>query len=756
MDKRKKLSKKEKHVLRVVVLAFTGMCILISVLCFQYYMRLQDTIRDENSGYMQEISKQMGTNISKSMNDNYAVLEAIGTVLQSSETSGFKQFKEVTHGQQEYWKYSDIFLIDESGIAYDKDGNTVVLQGEDYLREAVVAKKPAMSVSQVVKEKDCVIFAVPIEPLVMEGNSMVALAATYDSQTFDKMLSMKAFDGKGYAHVVRQDGTVVIRSSVERAADTGYNILNFLSEAELKGKGTLEGVKADIAHRKSGQLEYVTKNAHEYMTYTPLHTQDWYLLTFVPVETVNAKSSLMLKITILLCSFVTLTFALLFVGWAVTVYRSHRKLEHIVYVDAVTGGNTEQRFYELAKGLLKAFGKSEYALIYTNIEKFKVLNEQFGEENCDDILRGIAYGIGENLNEGECMGRQLADHFYVLVKYTDEKTLTARLDTWYETYTTYMEQNGSTWLPLIMEFGIYIVEDALLPLPQMIDRAKLALTETAHELRGKLRYAIYDEQLRLTLFREKQIEDMMEQALENEEFQVYLQPKVLTNSEKIGGAEALVRWVSHTEGMIYPDEFITLFEKNGFIIQLDMWVFEKVCKTIRSWLDQGIRPVKISVNCSRAHLKNTKFIEQYAAIAKQYHTPSEFIEIELTETTVFEDVEYLIHTIEKIHEAGFGCSMDDFGSGYSSLNMIQDIPVDTIKIDRIFFRNSERDMERTKSVIGSIISMAKALSMLTVAEGVEQSSQVEMLKQLQCDYIQGYYFAKPMPILEFEKKYFGK
>lgn len=224
---------------------------------------------------------------------------------------------------------------------------------------------------------------------------------------------------------------------------------------------------------------------------------------------------------------------------------------------------------------------------------------------------------------------------------------------------------------------------------------------------------------------------------------------------KIGGAEALVRWMSSTEGMIYPDEFIPLFERNGFIVQLDLWVFDQVCTTIHTWLDRGLEPIKISVNCSRFHLRNPNFLNSYREICERNRIPAKYIEIELTENTVFENVELLTQTINEIHKMGFGCSMDDFGSGYSSLNLIQDIPVDTLKLDKIFFKNGIKDLQRTESVVKSIITMSKALSMQTVAEGVEERFHVDMLKRLGCSYIQGYYFARPMPIVEFERLTFG-
>lgn len=751
MDRLKKLSHRVRNANRLIIGFIIFICLLMGLMCYQYYRRVQDTLKAESYGYMQEISKQMATNASKTIRDNFSVLGTIATVLQNSDAVTYEQLQSIVSEQQKYWGYQKIMLIDENGIAYDDQGRTVSLSNDEYIQSAIVEKKEAMSTSQIIDGKDCIVFAIPLKTLTVGNSNMVALSASYDLTTFDKILSMTAFNGKGYAHIIRKDGSVIIRSSSENALETGYNILNSFSNAKLNDGKNLNDIKKDIASGKIGQVEFKMGEAHEYMIYTPLDGQEWSILTFVPVAVVNAKSELLLKLTIIIGSVIAVAFCMLIAFLLITFYRNKRKLENIAYVDPVTGGNTIQCFYELVKGMLDVTGKPQYALIYSNIEKFKVLNEQFGKNSCDEILRSIEYGIGSDLDDDECMGRLFADNFCMLVKYTDENEIAERLDKWHKACGEYIDAKGATWLPLIIEFGIFVIGNDTIPIPHMVDRAKLALTESTHELRGKLRFAIYDEQVRRLLFREKKLEDMMEESLTNSEFQVYLQPKYCTQTEVIGGAEALVRWSSPTEGMMFPDEFIPLFEKNGFIITLDFWVFEEVCKTIRKWIDMGLDPVKVSVNCSRIHLKNENFIERYRVIAGKYSIPYHIIEIELTENTVFGDVEFLSKIIDAIHAAGFGCSMDDFGSGYSSLNLIKDIPVDTLKLDKIFFRSGSKDIDRTESVVGSIITMSKALDMETVAEGVEERIQVDMLKRLNCDYLQGYFFAKPMPINQFEK-----
>lgn len=754
--RRKRLSLKNVRPAVLAILLFLSVTLLVGIACFQYFLQLQDTVRTEASGYMMEISKQMGTNVSKTIDDNFSVLSTVAAVLEDPKINTYAQLQSLINRQRDLWHYQKMLLIDSSGVAYDDQGNTVALESAEYLRDAVINRTPSLTTSQVIAGHESVVFAIPLDNVVIEGKKMLALATSYDSDTFDTLLSMTAFEGEGYAHIVRKDGSVVIRSSSPNSLETGYNILNSLSTGTLEGKKSWDGVKADIAAGAQGQIEFSMGAEREYMTYLPLGTQGWSLLTFVPVSVVNAKSNILMEITLLLCGSIALTFSLLTLFLILTFYRSRKKLERIAYVDSVTGGNTIERFYDLANICLKASDKKHHALIYVNIEKFKLLNEQFGKDACDEILRSIERGISSDLGKHECVGRLAADNFCVLVDYEAENLTAHRFDTWCDNAERTMKESGFQWIPLTMGFGIFVIEDTSMPYTYMIDRAKLALSEASSIFCGKMRYALYDEAIRRFIVREKQLEDMMEPALARGEFQVYLQPKYNVQTEQISGAEALVRWESASDGMLFPDEFIPLFEKNGFIIELDFWMFEQVCKTLRTWIDAGIEPVKVSVNCSRLHLRDAGFVDRYRAISEQYGIPRKYLEIELTENTVFEDVEHLSQIISEIRSLGFGCSMDDFGSGYSSLNLIQDIPVDTLKLDKVFFRKSVAEEGRSEAVVSSIISMSKALSMETVAEGIEERFQVDMLKRLRCDYVQGYFFARPMPVSQFEQLIYNR
>ena len=244
----------------------------------------------------------------------------------------------------------------------------------------------------------------------------------------------------------------------------------------------------------------------------------------------------------------------------------------------------------------------------------------------------------------------------------------------------------------------------------------------------------------------------MEQALANGELHVYLQPKYSAETKRLGGAEALIRWISPTQGFIGPGKFIPIFEKNGFITKIDDFMLRSVSRLQANWVKEGRNVVPISVNISRAHFTQEDLAEHICAIVESEGAPKELIELELTESAFFEDKDVLINTVEKLKSMGFAVSMDDFGAGYSSLNSLKDLQLDVLKIDADFFRGKEENEDRGSLIVSETIQLAKNLGMTTVAEGIESAEQVEFLAERGCDLIQGFYFAKPMPVADYEQK----
>lgn len=296
--------------------------------------------------------------------------------------------------------------------------------------------------------------------------------------------------------------------------------------------------------------------------------------------------------------------------------------------------------------------------------------------------------------------------------------------------------------------GIYFINNDDLDIRLAIDRASFAKTVLKDSYKSD--YSVYDNKMGSTLIEVKKIEDDMYRALEEKEFKVYLQPKVDLQTGVISGAEALVRWEHPEFGLLVPDRFIPIFEKNGFIVNLDKYVFEEVCLNISQWLKAGYDVVPVSVNVSRLHFLNSNFVSEYNKIKKKYMISDELIEIEITESVVFSNDNKEVFTVmRKFRDEGFEISMDDFGSGYSSLGLLKEMPIDTLKLDKMFLNDIEE--YNTQIIVGSIVNMAKNLNLNVVSEGVETLMQVDFLKDIGCDMAQGFVFARPKTIVEYEE-----
>ncbi len=417
--------------------------------------------------------------------------------------------------------------------------------------------------------------------------------------------------------------------------------------------------------------------------------------------------------------------------------------------DEVTKGNNRKEFEHVARELLRR--GDNYVLVYANIDRFKLINETYGNAVGDSILREIHQIIDAELLRDEVSGRIMADNFAILMRYHSLSKLDHRLYRINRQLAELANEHGDRY-GVVLYFGVYVIEagdDS--DISTMLERANLARKKKSSS--HLVPMGTYDVKDFEGLERDKKLEMKMHKALEHGDFVPFLQPKYELEGESIAGAEALVRWIDPEEGMIYPNDFIPLFEANGFVVELDLYMFEEVCKLITRWQEEGREIVPVSVNLSRCHFDVPNFFDSYIEVLNRYDIPPYSIEIELTESLFYKDMDTLNQLVSQIHEAKLLCSIDDFGSGYSSLNMLKDVKVDALKLDRVFFKNGENE-DRGKDIIQSVICLAQALKLHTVSEGVEERAQVEFLKEMHCDLIQGYVFAKPMPIPDFEQQAF--
>ena len=443
--------------------------------------------------------------------------------------------------------------------------------------------------------------------------------------------------------------------------------------------------------------------------------------------------------------------------------KASNELRRVAFVDPVTGGPNRARFELDVDEEVKGRPAGTYVLVSVDLQKFKVINDLFGIEYGDRTLKFIYDVFASRIGEREHAARMADDRFSLLLEMTSEGEIEERL----EEMMRCANDNIASALELCdidrtylitVKAGAYVISDPSLPIVQIQDRANVARKKAETPIPTGGRFSVcrfYRDDDSAHLAEEKGIENRMFDALEAGEFVVYLQPKVSLEDQRIAGAEALVRWDDPEKGLVSPDKFIPLFERNGFVVDLDLYVFERVCELLRSWIDRGVQPIPVSINFSRVHLYNPFFLERFESIRKAHGIPASLIELELTETIVFENPLLLGSVIDRLHEAGYRCSMDDFGSGYSSLNVLKNLPVDVLKLDRVFFETFDDETARSKDIIDIVIALARRLGMKTVAEGVETEEQASYLAKAGCDMIQGYLFSRPVPVEDFERLAFA-
>ena len=419
--------------------------------------------------------------------------------------------------------------------------------------------------------------------------------------------------------------------------------------------------------------------------------------------------------------------------------------------DQLTGGKNKNRFYRDCEKISKKISPEKLAMVVLDIDKFKYINDRLGYDEGDRILVRIHKTLADCLDKEEPFARISEDNFACLLKNAPDKDLEMRL---HEVFTEFNRRN-SFFIKYPVNFSAGVCRlgqcrgkyDAI-DFTMAVDRCKLAKKSIKNKHNSDV--AFYDGKIREISLREKDFENAMPQALENREFECYLQPKYGTNSREIVGAEALIRWNSKEFGFVCPGDFIPLAEKNGFVVELDFFILEEVCKMLRRWLDKGKTPIVISVNQSRLHINDDDYIWRLREIVDKYEIPYEYIELELTESVFTEDADRMIAIMKKLHDIGFKLSIDDFGSGYSSLNLLKDIPADVLKIDREFF-NGTVNSKKGRAVISSVVDMAKNLEMNVISEGVETQDQIDFLQEIDCNMVQGYYFSKPMKLRDFDE-----
>ena len=428
------------------------------------------------------------------------------------------------------------------------------------------------------------------------------------------------------------------------------------------------------------------------------------------------------------------------------ISRSKRRIQDLLYRDELTGLDNINRFYVRAEELL-ATGK--YAVVYCDIDRFKLINDTFGFEEGDEVLRAFGSILQKSMEDRECCARLSADNFVMLRHYKQWETLAADLMHIQAVLNKWRGERGIIPYEIAVSFGVYQADAGETnDMKQMLDFANYAMRSAKTAAGGSC--FLYDEQMRNKALFEQGLEGRLASAMEQGEFEAYYQPKVDMDTGRIVGCEALVRWNHPEQGLLMPGSFIPFFEKKGLIVRVDLHMFEQVCRTVRRWLDEGRPAVTVSCNFSQMHFGHDGFAGQVSEIADRFQVPHHLLEVEITESAIADAPESVSSALTELKMRGFQIAIDDFGSGYSSLGQLQRLRADVLKLDRSFVCAGLQG-PREQIVIENLVNMASELGMEVVCEGVETQVQVKVLQDIGCHIAQGYYYYRPMQTAAFEQ-----
>lgn len=628
--------------------------------------------------------------------------------------------------------------------AYSPYGAIVEEEVEEVTALAAARRQGATSVYfDSVMEKDCIAFYAPA-PDTSYVDGVLSILPAKNLVALDSLLEEEA---TVCAALVAPDGKVLANSFKEGVDFTlGNNFQVFLGSF-TEDKDAENAINKAIQTGGRGAYSMSAFGTTYCVAVTPVSALDdnLMLLTIsdqnVLIETeMTFIRHIMFVLLIAAGAFaITMVYSMLY----------HRQAKKELSVATLTDATLEcpnvEQFRRDAVEVVYS-QRREYAVLACVIRRYRYVLERLGEQRTNELLRAIAKIFATFCSTGETYGYAGDGKFVLLYRYHNEKNLKEKIRL-LEAISSKAEPVRDTGVAVKFNVGVYRTSMGRRTVPEMIDCATIAAESSKNNI--NLPYVLYTEEVKSEIAKNEHIEAQMEDALVNGEFKLFLQPKYSVRHDRVDSAEALVRWFDPIKGeYLFPAAFIGLFETNGFIVKLDQFVYEEVLKYLKQATQRGEKIVPISINVSRVTAMSPDFLEFYVGLKKKYQIGDDFLTLELTESFAIENYEKIRDIVAVLHENGIRCSIDDFGSGYSSFNILKQLPFDELKIDRIFL---EQGIDRTRDnqIYSTILTLAKALNISVVQEGVENELMFQRVVSMGCDVIQGYYYAKALPLEEY-------
>lgn len=495
---------------------------------------------------------------------------------------------------------------------------------------------------------------------------------------------------------------------------------------------------------------YVSTSGTETIRYIfqPMsNTNGWCIINCITKDSIAPIVKRMLVNSLIIFALIIAILITAGVATITHIRNEQKRVSDLAYLDGLTGVRNRTAFTERAEELLRENKDLPYYISCYDIVNFRIINETYGHERSDEVIKALASASSEAFGKNEVFGRINADVFVALVINDGEEEERA---SFIEEKVTKAARKVFINHPIRIKKGYFEVTNYMESVSRMIDKANIARKYAGQD--AKIFTYKYSDDLMQEARKTEMIESQMNSALANHEFVPYLQAKYDMEKNSVCGAEALVRWKKADGSLVPPGDFIPLFEKNGFVEKIDFYILEEICKYIRTMIDEGRAVYPVSVNQSRYLLNDPDYVSRVRDILLKYDIPVGLIELELTETVFFHERDRMIDMMNDLKNIHVNLSIDDFGSGYSSFNLLKDVPFDVLKIDRGFLSDIEQS-EKGKWILKEIVEMAHGLGMNVICEGVETREQIEMLLSINCKHAQGFYYARPIPLEEYIAKY---
>lgn len=728
-------------------LASAVLLIPFIVFCTFFVDGSYKTLTNQTDVLLREIAERGASKSVSIIQDNFRLMD---TLIQQilldggmSDATKLVKLKEVASDNS----MIRIGFADPEGNAESTDGKSFSVADRDYFLTTIQGKK---SVSRVLEDRvgtDRIwVFAVPVEA---NGKIHGVLFATTAADQVTSAMDITFFNGAGTSYVISNEGDIIMSP---RSHETGKNFYDILSNGALSDKelAQISMLEKDMHESDTGTMRLTVDGQSLYLAHAILrgiNNDDLNMVCVIRSDYVFGGASRVVQSTTLFCISLLVVFVVIIILVIRNKQRSGKILYQLAYTDSLTGLFNFKRFCMECEKRPPGGEGDRVAVICFDVNHFKILNDTFGYEFGDHLLLTIASTLRALLKKREIYGRFSNDNFTICTRCTGDRQKLAAL---VHSITDSVNDGIGTFetaAHIDLSFGIYCAADQNEDIKKMIDKANLV--RKALKAGRSNFYDFFQDEMLDRVSYESGIQAELEQALAAEQFEVYYQPQINFISEKIHGMEALIRWKHPSKGFISPAEFIPIAEKCGLIREIDRFVFLRVCRDLSQWKTYH-HHLTVCVNISRAELFQPHLAEHLQQIVHQHGLNENQFELELTETVATADLDFMKQMATVFKEHGFRLAMDDFGTGSSSLSCLKNLSFDVTKLDRSFLLDLESD-PRAKNIISSIIQLSKSLGLSVISEGVETREEAEFLKSAGCDIAQGYYYARPMPKIDFEE-----